>query len=157
MLVVSAIKENKEKVIEGLKKRNFNDLHLIDEVINVDELRRKTQFELDNLLAESNKLSKEIGELFKQGKAEEANELKEKSTQQKVQTKELQDLLSKYENQVNEILYLIPNIPHDSVVSGKSSDDNVEVFKHGDDSTNPNIIPKWYFVKYHSHIVFVYE
>src|SRR5690625_4508721 len=90
MLVVSAIKENKEKVIEGLKKRNFNDLHLIDEVINVDELRRKTQFELDNLLAESNKLSKEIGELFKQGKAEEANELKEKSTQQKVQTKELQ-------------------------------------------------------------------
>src|SRR5690625_5820281 len=112
MLVVSAIKENKEKVIEGLKKRNFNDLHLIDEVINVDELRRKTQFELDNLLAESNKLSKEIGELFKKGKAEEANELKEKSKQQKVQNKELQDLISKYDKQVIEILYIIHNIIH---------------------------------------------
>lgn len=154
MLVVSAIKENKEKVIEGLKKRNFNDLHLIDEVINVDELRRKTQFELDNLLAESNKLSKEIGELFKQGKAEEANVLKEKSTQQKAQTKELQDLLSKYENQVNEILYLIPNIPHESVVAGKSADDNVEVFKHGDDSPKPNNIPHWDFAKKHNLIDF---
>src|SRR5690625_247198 len=98
MLVVSAIKENKEKVIEGLKKRNFNDLHLIDEVINVDELRRKTQFELDNLLAESNKLSKEIGELFKQGKAEEANELKEKSTQQKVQTKRSEEHTSELQS-----------------------------------------------------------
>src|SRR5690606_30697111 len=133
MLVVSAINENKERVIEGLKKRNFKDLHLIDEVINVDELRRKTQFELDNLLAESNKLSKEIGELFKQGKAEEANVLKEKSTQQKVQTKELHDLHSIYENQVNDILYLITNIPPDSAVAGKSTDDSVEVFKHGDD------------------------
>lgn len=154
MLVVSAIKENKEKVIEGLKKRNFNDLHLIDEVINVDELRRKTQFELDNLLAESNKLSKEIGELFKQGKAEEANVLKEKSTKQKAQTKELQDLLSKYENQVNEILYLIPNIPHESVVAGKSADDNVEVFKHGDDNPKPNNIPHWDFAKKHNLIDF---
>src|SRR5690625_7382916 len=154
MLVVSAIKKKKEKNKKRLKKRKFNKLHIIDEVINVDELSRKTQFELDNLLAESNKLSKEIGELFKQGKAEEANELKEKSTQQKVQTKELQDLLSKYENQVNEILYLIPNIPHDSVVAVKSADHNVEVFKHVDDSPKPNNIPHWDFAKKHNLIDF---
>ena len=81
MLVVSAIQENKEKVIAGLKKRNFKQLELVDEVLNVDELRRKTQFELDNILAESNKLSKEIGDLFKQGRANEANDLKEKTVE----------------------------------------------------------------------------
>lgn len=154
MLVVSAIKENKERVIEGLKKRNFTDLHLIDEAINVDELRRKTQFELDNLLAESNKLSKEIGELFKQGKVEQANQLKEKSTQQKTQTKELQDLLSKHENELNEILYLIPNIPHESVVAGKTAEDNVEIYRHGDDRLKSNNIPHWDFAKKHNLIDF---
>ena len=87
MLVVAAIQENKEKIIEGLKKRNFKHLELVDEVLNTDELRRKTQFELDNLLAESNKLSKEIGQLFQQGRAEEANELKQKTTHQKSQIK----------------------------------------------------------------------
>src|SRR5690606_29400263 len=105
MLVVSAIQENKEKVLEGLKKRNFKQLELVDEVLNSDELRRKTQFELDNVLAESNRLSKEIGQLFQQGRTDEANDLKEKTAEQKVQIKELQDLLSKYEESIKHILY----------------------------------------------------
>ena len=96
MLVVSYIQENKDRVIEGLKKRNFKQLDLVDEVLNVDELRRKTQFELDNVLAESNKLAKEIGNLFKDGRSEEANELKNKTVDLKTQSKELQDLLSSY-------------------------------------------------------------
>ena len=106
MLVVSYIQENKEEVIEGLKKRNFKELYLIDEVLSLDELRRKTQFELDTILAESNKLSKEIGNLFKSGQTEDANKLKEQTTELKSSSKELQDLLSEYEASIQNILYL---------------------------------------------------
>ena len=147
MLVVSAIQENKEKVIEGLKKRNFKELELIDEVIKTDELRRKTQFELDNLLAESNKLSKEIGQLFQQGKAEEANQLKEKTAQQKAEIKELQDLLGEYEEGLKSMLYQIPNIPHEKVVAGVSAEDNEIVFTKGDASPKPEALPHWELAK----------
>ncbi|MGB6083886.1 serine--tRNA ligase [Moheibacter sp.] len=147
MLVVSAIQENKEKVIEGLKKRNFKQLELVDEVLNTDELRRKTQFELDSVLAESNKLSKEIGQLFQQGKADEANQLKEKTAQQKVQVKELQDLLSEYEESLKSMLYQIPNIPHSKVVAGVSAEDNEIVFTKGDASPKPDALPHWELAK----------
>lgn len=147
MLTVPAILENKEQVLEGLKKRNFNELGLIDEVINTDELRRKTQFELDTILAESNKLSKEIGQLFQQGRAEEANQLKEKTAILKENTKELQDLLAKYEESLQSMLYLIPNIPHSSVVAGKSAEDNEIVFTYGDASPKPEAIPHWDLAK----------
>lgn len=147
MLVVSAIQENKEKVIEGLKKRNFKQLGLIDEVITMDELRRKTQYELDNVLAESNKLSKEIGQLFQQGRAEEANQLKEKTAEQKVQIKELQDLLSDYEESLKTMLYQIPNIPNEKVVAGVSADDNEIVFSKGDATPKPEALPHWELAK----------
>lgn len=147
MLVVSAILENKEKVIEGLKKRNFKQLELVDEVIHVDELRRKTQFELDNILADSNKLSKEIGQLFQQGKTDEANQLKEKTAEQKVQTKELQDLLAKYEESLKNLLYQIPNIPHTSVVAGVSAEDNETIFTHGEATPKPDAMPHWDLAK----------
>lgn len=154
MLVVSAIQENKEKVIEGLKKRNFKDLGLIDQVITTDELRRKTQFELDNLLADSNKLSKEIGQLFQQGRSDEANELKEKSAEQKIQIKELQDLLADYEESLKTLLYQIPNIPHQSVVTGSSADDNEIVFTSGEAKPMPNALPHWEIAKKYNLIDF---
>ena len=147
MLVLAAIQENREKVIEGLKKRNFKHLELVDEVLNVDELRRKTQFELDNLLAESNKLSKEIGELFKSGRTEEANSLKEKTAEYKTQTKELQDLLAEYEESLKSILYQIPNVPHETVVAGKSAEDNEIVFTKGDATPKPEALPHWELAK----------
>ncbi|MGU9939508.1 serine--tRNA ligase [Empedobacter brevis] len=147
MLVVSYIQENKDRVIEGLKKRNFKQLDLVDEVLNVDELRRKTQFELDNILAESNKLAKEIGNLFKDGRSEEANELKNKTVDLKTQSKELQDLLSSYENSVKEILYQIPNIPNELVKAGKDADDNEIVFEHGVATAKPNNLPHWEIAK----------
>ena len=147
MLVVSAIQENKEKVIQGLKKRNFKQLELVDEVLKVDELRRKTQFELDNLLAESNKLSKEIGQLFQQGKADEANVLKEKTAEQKTQIKEAQDLLEKFEESLKSMLYLIPNVPYEKVVAGVSADDNEIVFTNGDASPKTDAIPHWELAK----------
>ena len=147
MLVVSYIQENKDRVIEGLKKRNFKQLGLVDEVLNVDELRRKTQFELDNVLAESNKLAKEIGNLFKDGRSEEANELKNKTVDLKTQSKELQDLLSAYENSVKEILYQIPNVPNESVKAGRDAEDNEIVFEHGDAIAKPNNMPHWDLAK----------
>ncbi|MET3733090.1 serine--tRNA ligase [Moheibacter stercoris] len=147
MLVVSAIQENKEKVLEGLKKRNFKQLELVEEVLTSDELRRKTQFELDNVLAESNKLSKEIGQLFQQGRADEANELKAKTADQKVQIKELQDLLAKYEESIKHILYQIPNIPNEKVVAGVSAEDNEIVFEKGDASPKPDAMPHWDLAK----------
>lgn len=147
MLVVAAILENKERIIEGLKKRNFKQLDLIDEVINTDELRRKTQFELDNLLSESNRMSKEIGQLFQQGKTAEANELKETTATYKSKIKELQDLLNNYEESLKNTLYLIPNIPHSSVAQGFGADDNEVVFKEGDDSPKPDMMPHWDLAK----------
>jgi len=147
MLVVSYIQENKDRVIEGLKKRNFKKLDLVDEVLNVDELRRKTQFELDNVLAESNKLAKEIGNLFKDGRSEEANELKNKTVDLKSQSKELQDLLSVYENSVKEILYQIPNIPNELVKAGKDADDNEIVFEKGEAVSKPQNLPHWEVAK----------
>lgn len=147
MLVVTAIQENKERVIEGLKKRNFKQLELVDEVINVDELRRKTQFELDTILAESNRLSKEIGDLFKSGHANEANDLKEKTVELKNSTKELQDLLAKYEESLKSILYQIPNVPHESVVPGVSADDNEIIFTNGDATPRPDAVPHWDLTK----------
>src|SRR5690606_22409582 len=147
MLVVYAIQENKDKVIEGLRKRNFQNLELVDQVLNVDELRRKTQFELDNVLAESNKLSKEIGDLFKQGRANEANDLKEKTVELKNSSKELQDLLAQYEEALKSILYQIPNIPHESVVAGKSAEDNEIVFESGNANPKPDAVPHWDLAK----------
>ncbi len=147
MLVVSAIQENKEKVIEGLKKRNFKHLELVGEVLNVDELRRKTQFELDTVLAESNKLSKEIGQLFQQGRADEANALKEKTAEQKSQIKELQDLLEKYEESLKTLLYQIPNIPHESVAFGTSAEDNETVFSNGEAIPKSDALPHWEIAK----------
>ena len=76
MLQLSYIRDNKEKVIKGLNKRHFKELELIDQVLDLDEKRRATQAELDQVLAQSNKLSKEVGALMKAGKKEEAVEIK---------------------------------------------------------------------------------
>ncbi len=154
MLVVSFIQENKERVLEGLQKRNFKDLHLVDEVIHVDELRRKTQFELDNVLAESNKLSKDIGDLFKQGKADEANQMKEKSVELKSSSKELQDLLATYENSLKELLYQIPNIPNELVKAGRDAEDNEIVFEKGAATPKPENLPHWEVAKKYDLIDF---
>ena len=81
MLQVNFLKEQKERVLEGLKKRNFKDLELVDNAISLDEMRKKIQFELDSQLAEINKISKEIGILMKEGKKEEAEVAKSKTAQ----------------------------------------------------------------------------
>ncbi len=132
MLHVNDIRENKEAYIQALTKRNFEASAIFDQVLELDEKRRSTQASLDNTLAESNKLSKEIGMLFKNGEAQKANLLKERTGKLKEDSKTLQETLLSTIAALDELLYTIPNIPQDSVPAGKSDADNEEVFKKGD-------------------------
>ena len=131
MLQVPYIRENKEKVLAGLAKRNKDFAAQIDEIIALDERRRKTQNELDSLNAEANKISKEIGDLFKAGKKDEADGLKARTSAIKETSKALEIELSATEDAQKQLLYLIPNVPFEAVSHGKTPDDNVEVFTWG--------------------------
>ncbi|CAM1369946.1 Serine--tRNA ligase [Tenacibaculum sediminilitoris] len=156
MLQVQFIRENKQTVLEGLAKRNFaNAQTIIEEVLTADETRRTTQVSLDNILAESNKISKEIGGLFKSGKVDEANQLKEKTGDLKEQSKQLTEELNAAADKLNELLYQIPNIPHPSVKAGKNEEDNEEVFKEGIiPNLGDNALPHWELAKKYDIIDF---
>ena len=126
MLQLQAIREKKDEIISALKKRNIDAAPLVEDVLRLDEKRRATQTKLDATLAESNKLSKEIGMLFKGGKAREANVLKEKTGALKEDSKKLGDDLNETAEQLQALLYQIPNVPHESVPAGNSEEDNEE-------------------------------
>ncbi|TXD81920.1 serine--tRNA ligase [Subsaximicrobium wynnwilliamsii] len=132
MLQVAYIRDHKAEVLKGLAKRQIDASMMIDQVLLLDEARRATQTELDNTLAESNAISKEIGNLFKSGKAAEANELKAKTSQLKEDSKALGEQLNEKVNALNELLYKIPNVPHLDVPAGNSEADNEEVYREGD-------------------------
>ncbi len=130
MLKLNYLRTNKEKVLQGLKIRNFSEegLQIVDDILSIDETRRNTKTQMDNNLAESNRLSKEIGSLYKQGKSDEANALKAKVTTLKQTTKELEAQMNEAVSKMEELLLAVPNIPHESVPAGTSSDDN-EVYR----------------------------
>ena len=133
MLQVTTIENEFERCVEGLEKRGLQDAEsLLNEVLSLDGKRKKLQGELDEILHESNKLAKEIGQLFQQGKKDEAEDAKKKTTELKQQSKALSDELSSIEQALTTHLYNIPNIPHDSVPPGKTDEDN-EVIKVADD------------------------
>ena len=155
MLQVPFIRENKETVIKQLAVRNLDATKMIEDVISLDEDRRQTQSLLDNALAESNVLSKEIGILYKSGKAAEANVLKDKTTQFKEITKSLSDKLNQTVNSLNELLYKIPNVPHPSVPKGSTEDDNEVVFSEGTIPTlDSDALPHWELAKKYDIIDF---
>ncbi len=131
MLQVQFLRENKESVVQSLKVKNFDASTIIDKVIELDANRKSTQSSSDNLLARANSIAKEIGILFKSGKGEEANSLKEDSVQIKEKTKVLQSTLSEIENKIRELLVQIPTVPHQLVPSGKSDVDNETVKEAG--------------------------
>jgi len=130
MLQLNVIRDTKDEVIRRLAKKNFK-VEIIEEIISIDAQRRKTQAELDELKAEGNIISRQVGELMKVGKKEEANELKNKSVALKEKEKTLQDVLNKIEDETLQLLYVIPNVPNDQVPNGKTPDDNKEVYSHG--------------------------
>ncbi|HCY97277.1 serine--tRNA ligase [uncultured Polaribacter sp.] len=156
MLQVQFIRENKEIVLNGLTKRNFvNAKTIIENVLNTDENRRATQTSLDAILAESNKLSKEIGGFFKSGELQKANLLKEKTVQLKEQSKQLSEKLNELSESLQTLLYQIPNVPHKSVKAGTSEEDNENIFSEG---TIPvlgeNALPHWELAKKYDIIDF---
>lgn len=132
MLQVSIIRAHKDAYITALKKRNFNAEEIFEEILTLDETRRSTQTQLDDTLAESNQLSKEIGILFKSGEQQKANILKEKSVKLKDASKALSDSFTNTASKLEQLLYTIPNIPNDLVPAGTSEEDNEEIFKQGD-------------------------
>ena len=129
MLKTSYIIENKEEVIKSLSKRNFKSEDLIDKLISTDEKRKLIQTEYENMLAESNSISKEIGLLFKSGNKDEIPKLKKRSSEIKKLTKVLSEDLSIVKNEIIDILSQIPNIPHESVPEGNTESDNVVIFE----------------------------
>jgi seryl-tRNA synthetase len=131
MLALQYIRENKEALLAGLKKRNFQSTEKIDEIIALDQKRRTQQAELDQHLAKANSLAKEIGMLFKSGETAKANELKEETASIKELTKKLQEGLQLTADSLNELRTQIPNVPHESVPAGNSEEDNEEVFQSG--------------------------
>ena len=155
MLQISYIRENKDLVINGLKKRNFKELELVEEAIALDEQRRLIQTKLDNALAESNKLSKEIGTLMKEGKRQEAEVAKAQTADLKEQIKQYSASLEETVNSLNDILYRIPNIPNAIVPEGKSAEDNLTVFQAGEiPHLFEGALPHWELAKKYNIIDF---
>jgi len=144
MLQINTLRENKERFIELLKKRNSDFTQEINSAILLDDKRKGLQAELDQILSESNTISKEIGELFKQGKAQEANALKEKTGELKGKSQGLKELMHNAEEDLKSVLYLIPNIPNESVPAGASDEDNECVSEQGDiPNLNTEALPHW--------------
>lgn len=147
MLQLQVIRNERDRVIEGLQKRNWSadQLALVDEVLRLDGLRRALQTEMDKSLADQNRLSAEIGGLFKQGKKEEAEGLRAQVATLKAGTAEHKVQHDQVVNQIQELLYQIPNIPHDSVPAGRTADDN-EVFQpwpHALPELPETALPHW--------------
>lgn len=156
MLQVSFIRENKEQVIKGLEKRYFPGAHaVIDKVLELDDSRKSTQSLQDSVLAESNSISKEIGVLMKQGLKEEAENVKQKTAELKIESKTLGDQLTQLENELQSILYTIPNIPNEHVPYGKTPDDNEVIYEFGEAPILlDDAMPHWDLIKKYDIIDF---
>jgi seryl-tRNA synthetase len=156
MLQIATIRENTEAVISGLLKKRFKDAEkLVAQVLELDKQKRETQHQMDSTLAESNQLAKEIGGLMKAGKKEEAEKLKQQTSDLKVKSKELGDSLATIEAQFNELMLLLPNLPHASVPEGVTPEDNEVVLEHGEiPQLHANALPHWELIKNHDIIDF---
>ena len=155
MLEINKVRDNKDQFIAQLNLRNKDFSPQILEVINQDEVRRNSQFKLDEQLAELNQLSKKIGELFKTGQKDQAIALKEKTAQIKEATKTIKEQLSNAEVSIKELLYQIPNVPHNEVPAGKSEDQNQVIESFGKDVVLPdNALAHWDLAKKYNIIDF---
>lgn len=143
MLTLNQIREKKEEVIKKLSVRNKDFKELINTAIKEDDNRKSIQNELDATLAESNRIAKSIGLLFKEGKQTEANNAKQEAIQLKEKSKELSDNMNDAKIRLQTILSEIPNIPHPSVPKGKTDEDNVKIREGGKIPDLQTKIPHW--------------
>ena len=156
MLSIDSISNNKEETLIGLKKRGFKDLKIIDKIIDLNLSRKKIQQELDQILFESNNISKEISEIFKSGNNNDSvSTLKEKSSDLKLKSKNLSDQLEKTKSDIFELLTTIPNIPDNEVPEGLSIDDNIEVYRSSEKiESDKNLKTHWDLAKEYDIIDF---
>ena len=156
MLQISLLRENKELVLAGLKKKYFNQAQeQVEQILQLDQQRRETQKDLDNILSETNNLAKEIGNLMKAGKKEEAEKLKISNTELKEKAKLLSDKLGPLEEEQNAVLVKLPNLPHASVPEGKTPEENVNIFEWGKaPALAANALPHWELIKKYDIIDF---
>jgi seryl-tRNA synthetase len=155
MLQIAFIRENQAKVIQALAKRNMDATTIVEEVVALDENRRATQVELDNTLAESNKLSKDIGALMKSGEKSKAEILKAKTVVLKEKSKDLGEKADALADDLLQKLYLLPNLPCDLVPEGKTPEDNEVAFQEGEIPVlHENAQPHWDLVKKYDIIDF---
>ena len=155
MLQVSFLRDEKARVLEGLNKRNFKQTHLVDEAIASDEARRTIQVELDGLNAERNRISKEIGQLMKAGRNQEADAQMAQTGDFGKKIRELENRRKSEEQKLLDILYQIPNIPYNQVVAGVGADDNEVVFQsHEVEGLGEGNIPHWELAKKYNLIDF---
>ncbi len=144
MLQVSDINENIDNISLLLSKRNIDVKDKLVEILKIDKSRRSIQSELDGVLAESNKLAKEIGDLFKSGQAEKVSILKEKASSLKPKSKSLSEKLSSESERLKFLLLDIPNVPNKLVPTGSGEEDNLEVFKNGNiPDLKTTALPHW--------------
>ena len=155
MLEIQRIRNEKQAVIDGLKKRNFDATPIVDNLLEVDQKWRGSKTELETIAAELNQLSKEIGMLFKQGKQEEANQAKEKTATLKAKESTLKTEVEGFENEITELLYQLPNVPSDIVPAGKNELDNITVEEVGSvRSFTFEALPHWDIAKKYDLIDF---
>ena len=155
MLQVNEIRENKEKFIQALSKRGFDASIIFSDVLQTDELRKATQAKLDETLAQSNSFSKEIGLLYKNGEAQKATLLKEKTSQLKEESKELNETLNNTLEKLQKLLFTIPNVPNNLVPAGTDENDNEEIFKEGEiPKLIEGALPHWELAKKYDLIDF---
>ncbi|MGZ4055384.1 MAG: serine--tRNA ligase, partial [Bacteroidia bacterium] len=137
MLQLNYIREKKDEAIARLAIKNFDAKPILEQVLELDNDRRRTQNELDSLLNEANTIAKQVGDLYKQGKKAEGDDLKNKSAAVKESSNKLAEQLKAIEEQQNKLLVQVPNTPNLSVPKGKTPEENENVYQEGE-------IPKLY-------------
>ncbi|MBX2845813.1 MAG: serine--tRNA ligase [Saprospiraceae bacterium] len=144
MLQIQTIREKSDFVIKELKRKNFDAATIVDQILSLDAQRKAAQLEHDNLKAEKNAASKEIGQLFKSGQVDAANQLKENMGALGEKIDALVEQMRQFEQALEAELVQLPNIPHSSVPSGNSDEDNEVVFQVEEVPTlDDTALPHW--------------
>ena len=156
MLTLKVISQETEKVLKGLEKKHFkNAKETIDKVLELDKARRVAQQELDNVLAQNKQLAAKVGQLMKAQAVEEANAVKAEVAVLKDKAKELQEKMDAAAEELQQVLYTIPNIPYDEVPEGAVAEDNVVEKTGGTETVLPeNALPHWELAKKYDLIDF---
>jgi seryl-tRNA synthetase len=143
MLEITFLRENPDKVKEGLRKKHFSDPDIVDRILELDQQRRSTQKSLDDALAQGKLMAKEIGGLMQQGRSEEANAAREKTGELKQLAKDMAEALDKVTADQDRMLTELPNLPHNSVPEGRHPEDNLVVHQEGEILSAEGLLPHW--------------